>query len=127
MPDKLFKSIGEVAKELDIQPHILRFWEDNFKMIRPVRRTGGRRYYHIRDVEILHKIKDLLYKQGYTIKGAQKFLRQEIVSIPSQSTGLKNFSEQPIVQTTSKQTNELRNLLSSILMDLKMLRKTSAD
>lgn len=126
MSDKLFKSIGEVAKELDIQPHILRFWEDNFKMIRPVRRTGGRRYYHIRDVETLHKIKDLLYKQGYTIKGAQKFLRQEIIQIPTQNTNLKNMSE-PITKQPTKNSDDLRNLLSSILTDLKMLRKMSAE
>ena len=122
--EKLFKSIGEVSKELDLPAHILRFWEENFKNIRPVRRRGGRRYYHMRDVEVLHKIKDLLYKQGYTIKGAQKFLRQESLPKTAQSTA----PEEKVSITRSRPDYpDLRNVLSSVLNDLKSLKKVLSD
>ncbi len=120
MSEKLFKSISEVSKELDIATHILRFWEDNFKSIRPVRRSGGRRYYHTRDVELLHKIKDLLYKQGYTIKGAKKFLRQETFApqkkLKESSFGFSTSESKPSYP-------DLRSTLSSVLSDLKSLKK----
>ena len=121
--EKLFKSIGEVSKELDLPAHILRFWEENFKNIRPVRRRGGRRYYHVRDVEVLHKIKDLLYKQGYTIKGAQKFLRQE--SFPKTP---HSIPEEEVSMTQSKPAYpDLRAVLSSVINDLKSLKKVLSD
>ncbi|MBN1783693.1 MAG: MerR family transcriptional regulator [Alphaproteobacteria bacterium] len=120
MSEKLFKSIGEVSKELDVATHILRFWEENFKSIRPVRRNGGRRYYHTRDVELLYKIKDLLYKKGYTIKGAQKFLRQEAF----QTTSREDPSDlrTTTVVSTKPTYPDLRGTLSSVLSDLKALK-----
>ncbi len=120
MSEKLFKSISEVSKELDIATHILRFWEDNFKSIRPVRRSGGRRYYHTRDVELLHKIKDLLYKQGYTIKGAKKFLRQETFA-PQKELKESNFGFS--TNESKPSYPDLRSTLSSVLSDLKSLKK----
>ena len=119
MSDKLFKSIGEVSKELDVATHILRFWEDNFKNIRPVRRTGGRRYYHVRDVEFLHKIKDLLYKQGYTIKGVQKLLRQESGAIIGESHPVSAPARR---QEDGNDRAVFKNVLTFILSDLKALK-----
>ncbi len=113
--EKLFKSIGEVSKELDVASHILRFWEENFKNISPVRRSGGRRYYHIKDVELLHKIKDLLYKKGYTLKGARKILSQKNVL-----DTIKNTEEKT---TANSNNSNLNSLLSSILIDLKSLKR----
>ncbi|HEX2116945.1 MAG TPA: MerR family transcriptional regulator, partial [Alphaproteobacteria bacterium] len=70
-----FRTISEVASELDVPQHVLRFWETRFSQIRPLKRAGGRRYYRPEDVELLRRIRGLLYQHGYTIKGVQKLLR----------------------------------------------------
>ena len=70
-----FRTISEVADELDVAQHVLRFWESKFTQVRPLKRGGGRRYYRPEDVELLRQIRSLLYEEGYTIKGAQKLLR----------------------------------------------------
>src|SRR5690606_17517322 len=67
-----FRTISEVADELDVQQHVLRFWETKFSQVRPLKRGGGRRYYRPEDVELLKRIHELLYTEGYTIKGVQK-------------------------------------------------------
>ncbi|MEM6464330.1 MAG: MerR family transcriptional regulator [Pseudomonadota bacterium] len=71
-----FRTISEVAEELDLPQHVLRFWETRFNQIRPMKRGGGRRYYRPDDVDLLKGIRHLLYDQGYTIKGVQKLLKQ---------------------------------------------------
>src|SRR4051794_12813777 len=71
-----FRTISEVATDLEVPPHVLRFWESKFPQIRPLKRGGGRRYYRPEDVELLRRIRVLLYRDGYTIKGVQKLLRQ---------------------------------------------------
>ena len=68
------RTISEVAEHLDIPPHVLRFWETKFSSLRPLKRSGGRRYYRPDDVALLERIRDLLYKEGFTIKGAQKHI-----------------------------------------------------
>jgi DNA-binding transcriptional MerR regulator len=70
-----FRTISEVAGELDVAQHVLRFWESKFPQVRPLKRGGGRRYYRPEDVELLRQIRSLLYEEGYTIKGAQKLLK----------------------------------------------------
>lgn len=70
-----FRTISEVAEHLDVQQHVLRFWETKFSQVKPLTRGGGRRYYRPEDVEVLEKIHTILYKEGYTIKGAQKLLK----------------------------------------------------
>ncbi|TAD86791.1 MAG: MerR family transcriptional regulator [Alphaproteobacteria bacterium] len=70
-----FRTISEVATDLDVPPHVLRFWESKFPQIKPLKRGGGRRYYRPEDVDLLRRIKELLYTSGYTIKGVQKLLR----------------------------------------------------
>src|ERR1700730_12355575 len=72
-----FRTISEVAGELDLPQHVLRFWETRFPQIKPLKRAGGRRYYRPRDIEVLRAIKHLLYGQGYTIKGAQRVLKEQ--------------------------------------------------
>jgi DNA-binding transcriptional MerR regulator len=71
-----FRTISEVADDLDVAQHVLRFWESKFPQVRPLKRGGGRRYYRPEDIELLRRVKSLLYIEGYTIKGAQKLLRQ---------------------------------------------------
>lgn len=79
-PDKApdaFRTISEVADELELPQHVLRFWETKFTHIRPVKRAGGRRYYRREDVDLLRGIRRLLYSEGYTIKGVQKILKEQ--------------------------------------------------
>lgn len=70
-----FRTISEVADELDVPQHVLRFWETKFSQIKPLKRGGGRRYYRPEDVALLKRIHNLLYTEGYTIKGVQKLLK----------------------------------------------------
>ncbi len=71
-----FRTISEVADDLHIPQHVLRFWETKFPQVRPLKRGGGRRYYRPDDIALLRRISDLLYIQGYTIKGVQRLLRE---------------------------------------------------
>ena len=73
---RAFRTISEVASELDLPQHVLRFWETKFKAIKPMKRGGGRRFYRPDDVALLRQIRSLLYDDGYTIKGVQKLLRE---------------------------------------------------
>jgi DNA-binding transcriptional MerR regulator len=72
-----FRTISEVAEELDVPQHVLRFWETRFSQIRPLKRGGGRRYYRPDDVDLLKGIRHLLYGEGYTIRGVQRILKAE--------------------------------------------------
>lgn len=71
-----FRTISEVADELHVPQHVLRFWETRFEQVRPLKRGGGRRYYRPTDIELLRYIADLLYSKGYTVKGVQRLLRE---------------------------------------------------
>ncbi|MGV8939225.1 MAG: MerR family transcriptional regulator [Allorhizobium sp.] len=71
-----FRTISEVADDLDLPQHVLRFWETRFPQIKPMKRGGGRRYYRPDDVELLKGIRHLLYDHGYTIKGVQRLLKE---------------------------------------------------
>src|SRR5438445_1903522 len=72
-----YRTISEVADELDIPQHVLRFWESRFPQIKPMKRAGGRRYYRPEDVDLLRGVKHLLYGEGYTIRGVQRILREQ--------------------------------------------------
>ena len=71
-----FRTISEVAEDLDLPAHVLRFWETKFSQVHPLKRGGGRRYYRPEDVQLLSHIRSLLYDEGYTIKGVQKLMRE---------------------------------------------------
>ncbi|MCW5715386.1 MAG: MerR family transcriptional regulator [Bauldia sp.] len=72
-----FRTISEVAEDLDLPQHVLRFWETRFSQIRPLKRGGGRRYYRPQDVDLLRGIRHLLYGEGYTIRGVQRILKEQ--------------------------------------------------
>ena len=72
-----FRTISEVAVELDVPQHVLRFWESRFREIKPMKRGGGRRYYRPEDVALLRGIRHLLYGEGYTIRGVQRIIREQ--------------------------------------------------
>jgi DNA-binding transcriptional MerR regulator len=75
-----FRTTGEAAEELALSPHVLRFWESKFPQIRPLKRGGGRRYYRPEDIDLLRRIRQYLYHEGYTIRGVQRLLREGILS-----------------------------------------------
>ncbi len=72
-----FRTISEVADEIDVPQHVLRFWESRFQQIKPMKRGGGRRYYRPDDVDLLRGVRHLLYGEGYTIRGVQRILKEE--------------------------------------------------
>ena len=97
-----FRTISEVAEELDLPQHVLRFWETRFKQIKPMKRGGGRRYYRPEDVELLKGIRHLLYAEGYTIKGVQRILKDQgarfVVAVANGGAMLAVEEEEPLKQ-----------------------------
>jgi len=79
-----FRTISEVATELAVPQHVLRFWESKFSQVRPLKRGGGRRYYRPEDIDLLRRIRTLLYEDGYTIKGVQRLLKEGRGRLPAQ-------------------------------------------
>ena len=88
-----YQTISEVSVQLDVPAHVLRFWESKFSALKPLKRSGGRRYYRTEDIQLLKSIKSLLYDEGYTIKGAQNSLKKRISASESVQT---NAAEQPV-------------------------------
>ena len=136
-----FRTISEVADELHIPQHVLRFWETKFPQIRPLKRGGGRRYYRPDDIQLLRRISDLLYIQGYTIKGVQRLLREgggmladDIPPAPpaeraaaeaerAEPPSLPGLEPASQPQPASKdEVAELRAVLASVLAELVELR-----
>ena len=87
-----YQTISEVSVQLDVPAHVLRFWESKFSVLKPLKRSGGRRYYRTEDIQLLKSIKSLLYDEGYTIKGAQNSLKKRISASEFVQT---NVVEQP--------------------------------
>ncbi len=129
-----FKTISEASALLDVPQHVLRFWESRFSQIKPIKSRGGRRYYRPEDMKILDTIKHLLYKQGYTIKGAKKAFSQlkkgEITPVALSAEAAHSLSfEQVFAQMPAKealtpkqvsQLTALRNELSALRDALKI-------
>ena len=74
IPDKIYFPIGEVARLCELKPHVLRYWQQEFTQLKPVKRRGNRRYYQKKDVNLVRQIRDLLYLRGFTIEGARQQL-----------------------------------------------------
>jgi DNA-binding transcriptional MerR regulator len=90
-----FRTISEVATELEVPQHVLRFWESKFSQIRPLKRGGGRRYYRPEDVTLLRRIRQCLYEDGYTIKGVQRLLREGQLKPPEPPEPVAVEEEEP--------------------------------
>ena len=119
-----FRTISEVSSDLEVPPHVLRFWETKFPQIKPLKRGGGRRYYRPEDVALLRQIRQLLYNDGYTIKGVQRLLKEGALKNTGQ-LGVATANEpdeqkQPQNSTTSSQE---KAALRSIVDELQSLRK----
>ena len=97
-----FRTISEVSTELDVPQHVLRFWEGRFAQIKPVKRAGGRRYYRPEDVDLLRGIRALLYLEGFTIKGAQKILRDRGLRYVAELGRGETDSERPAPRKLSE-------------------------
>lgn len=137
--DSAFRTISEVAKELDLPQHVLRFWETRFSQLKPLKRGGGRRYYRPEDMQLLRRIRDLLYMDGYTIKGVQKLLRESgsirafIEDTPTENSppasaepavtppGRTTAAVEPITASTNAQ-DDLKPAIQSALNELRILR-----
>ena len=128
-----FRTISEVSKDLSLPQHVLRFWETKFIQIKPIKRGGGRRYYRPEDVRLLKGIKSLLYKDGYTIRGVQKVIKEiGTKKILSKENLNKDFTdlEIPHNQNNDYQNHPQQNMgeskrkkLRTVLNDLVELRK----
>ena len=93
--DSAFRTISEAATELGLQQHVLRFWEQKFPQIKPMKRAGGRRYYRPDDIEFLQGIRALLHDQGYTIKGVQKLIAQNGGTLPEGASSFPFVENNP--------------------------------
>ncbi|MCI5059698.1 MAG: MerR family transcriptional regulator [Alphaproteobacteria bacterium] len=134
-----FRTISEVADLLDVQQHVLRFWETKFSQVKPLKRGGGRRYYRPEDVALLQRIHHLLYTEGYTIKGAQKLLKgqskSQIVAGAQAQKEAENQNQSPAVkfedapqaegsQVAKKGLSQgQKTALEAVLEELKALRE----
>ena len=124
-----FRTISEVADELDVQQHVLRFWETKFSQVKPLKRGGGRRYYRPEDVALLKKIHHLLYTEGYTIKGVQKLLKgqgkqQILAGEIGQPAANQEAPAKEAAKTNPQEglSEKQRVILQAMLGDLKELR-----
>ncbi|NQW09307.1 MAG: MerR family transcriptional regulator [Alphaproteobacteria bacterium] len=124
-----FRTISEVADDLEVPPHVLRFWETKFTQVRPLKRGGGRRYYRPEDVALLQRIRELLYREGYTIKGVQKLLRDGAVRMPTAGeTARAAHATNPVKGGRPPAVNgngvdaDVKDAIGSALDDLRALR-----
>ena len=123
-----FRTISEVAIELDLPQHVLRFWESKFNAIKPMKRGGGRRYYRPEDVALIRQIRDLLYADGYTIKGVQKLLRDGGVKITGTAAKApKQAAEPPASGKAAAGDAALRAELESVAGELEDIRSLLQD
>lgn len=121
-----FRTISEVAQELEVPQHVLRFWESRFPQVKPLKRAGGRRYYRPDDVVLLRRIRQCLYDQGYTIKGVQKLLREGALkgegavprapaappaAVSAPASRSKEANPRALLQELRRELQELRDIL----------------
>lgn len=120
-----YRTISEVATELDLPAHVLRFWETKFPVLSPLKRGGGRRYYRPEDVELLRRIKTLLHSEGYTIKGAQRVLRDPHALHTPHAPGseVDEDDEKAGIGDEEPMSAETRRQLTDVLGELKALRR----
>ena len=116
-----FRTIGEVSGELGVPQHVLRFWETKFPQVRPLKRSGGRRYYRPEDVALLRHIRHLLHAEGYTVRGVQKLLRERAAK------PVAALTEPDRIETKSPLSPEDRAKTTRILDELCTLRDLLRD
>lgn len=120
IPDKLYFKIGEVAELTGVKPHVLRYWETEFRVLRPPKSRSKQRLYRQQDIEKILDLKDLLYNQGYTIAGARKRLRNRPAAESAQPPAPVSPAEPPV-------TGSQLSLLLTPPLDLRLLREIKQD
>ncbi len=115
-----YRTISEVSDELAVPQHVLRFWETKFSQVRPLKRGGGRRYYRPEDVDLLRQIRDLLYTDGYTIKGVQRLLRDSASRVPAREPALED------AELSDRQRRELESLRDELAALRALLRSVKS-
>ena len=119
-----FRTISEVSSDLEVPPHVLRFWETKFPQIKPLKRGGGRRYYRPEDVALLRQIRQLLYNDGYTIKGVQRLLKEGALKNTAQlGVATANEPDEQKQPQNSTASSQEKATLRSIVDELQSLRK----
>jgi DNA-binding transcriptional MerR regulator len=119
-----FRTISEVADDLQIPQHVLRFWETKFSELKPLKRGGGRRYYRPEDIALLRRISHLLYTQGYTIKGVQRLLRDgtlEEAGTPELPLAEPETEEQEEAEVATAALREALQVLEGLATELRIL------
>lgn len=116
-----FRTIAEVAEELGVATHVLRFWETKFPQIKPMKRNGGRRYYRPDDVEIVKTIKDFLYNKRYTIEGVQKLFKEKGLKNILGEEIQKDFFEEVIPDV--KLDLQSREFITSLIDELREMKE----
>ena len=110
-----FRTISEVSKELDVPQHVLRFWETKFDQVEPMKRGGGRRYYRPDDIELLRRIRGLLYSEGYTIKGVQRLLKEKRGKLDAPETSSQDGAiDSEALKEILGELRQLRDKLKSV-------------
>jgi DNA-binding transcriptional MerR regulator len=123
-----FRTIAEVASELDLPAHVLRFWESKFPQIKPLKRRGGRRYYRPEDVALLRRIRSLLYTEGYTIKGVQRLLREGGAKASEQPAETAAPSSAAVQEPAVREgSGGAKDELRAVLSELQALRALLRD
>lgn len=114
-----FRTIAEVAEELGVATHVLRFWETKFPQIKPMKRSGGRRYYRPDDVELVKLIRDFLYEKRYTIEGVQKLFKEKgLKNILGEEIQKDFFEENEAIVELDEQS---RKLVAYVQSELKIM------
>jgi len=126
-----FRTISEVSTALEVPQHVLRFWETKFKIVKPLKRGGGRRYYRPSDVDLIRGIRDLLYKHGFTIKGAQKLLKDQgskAINVDAMVMAARTDSNPALAHAAENGVSgglpeDARQQISSVLIELQAIKK----
>jgi DNA-binding transcriptional MerR regulator len=111
--DGALRTIGEVSEALGIKPHVLRYWEAQFPLLKPLKRSGGRRYYRVRDVVLVETIDRLVNREGYTLKGAEAVLRSASKSQPDRSAA-SDAGEAPGVRLMVTEGPDMADTLAAL-------------
>ncbi|MEO6436922.1 MAG: MerR family transcriptional regulator [Tepidisphaeraceae bacterium] len=121
IPAKRYFTIGEVSDLCGVKPHVLRYWEQEFTQLRPMKRRGNRRYYQHHEVLLIRRIRELLYEHGFTISGARNRLAETV------QTGRRKDAEltQPIDATIDMRQSDLNAIRTDLMTALEMLRDPS--
>ncbi len=125
-----FRTISEVAEQLDVPQHVLRFWETKFSTVRPLKRGGGRRYYRPEDIDLIRQIRNLLYADGYTIKGVQRLMREgqlKMVAAQVSAKGAKSAAPARNVRNARPADGREDGDLQALITELSELRDMLRD